>query len=153
MNSSDIVCIAKGHELLSKFFRGVFSPDTLPERVQAYPSAYVCNTDPSHLPGSHWIVMWIDGFRTAEFFDSFGRLPEHYDIRIKIFLNHNSKKINCNEIPIQKKNALTCGYHVLFYLMMKCQNYTMNDIVHILKMQDDPDVFVYQTISQQTECI
>lgn len=59
----------------------------------------------------------------------------------------------CNEIPIQKKNALTCGYHVLFYLLMKCQNYTMNDIVHILKMQDDPDVFVYRTISQQMDCI
>ena len=46
MNTSDILCVIRGHYLLSKTVRGVFSADTLPSRVNTYPSAYVCNTDP-----------------------------------------------------------------------------------------------------------
>ena len=68
MNTSDILCVIKGHYLLSKTVRGVFSPDTLPSRVNTYPSVYVCNTDPSHLPGQHWVVVWMETPRKAEFF-------------------------------------------------------------------------------------
>lgn len=153
MNTSDILCVIKGHYLLSKTVRGVFSPDTLPSRVNTYPSAYICNTDPSHLPGQHWVVVWMETPRKAEFFDSLGQCPEHYDDRIKDFIIRNSEKFKCNEIRLQKRNSTTCGYHVLFYLLMKCRHYTLSDIVRLVSMQDDPDVFVYRYISQQTKCM
>jgi hypothetical protein len=82
---------------------GVFSPDTLPLRVNVYPSAYICNTDPSHLPGKHWVVMWMENPRKAEFFDSLGHSPNHYDDRIKKFLANNSDNITHNEQILQKK--------------------------------------------------
>ena len=79
--------------------------------------------------------------------------PEHYDDRIKDFIIRNSEKFRCNEIRLQKRNSTTCGYHVLFYLLMKCRHYTLSDIVRLVSMQDDPDAFVYRYISQQTKCM
>ena len=57
-----------------------------------YPSAFVCYTDPSHLPGQHRVVVWKETLRKAEFFDSLGQCPEHCDDRIKDFLIRNSEK-------------------------------------------------------------
>lgn len=50
MNASEIRCFIKGHYLLSKFVRGVYSPDTLPFKVDFYPSAYVCNVMQDRIP-------------------------------------------------------------------------------------------------------
>lgn len=38
--------------------RGIFSLNNPPDLVSKFPSAYICNTDPSFLPGSNWV-----GFR------------------------------------------------------------------------------------------
>jgi len=39
-----------------KRFDGVFSSDSLPPK----PRLLVCNTDPSHMPGEHWIAIYVD---------------------------------------------------------------------------------------------
>jgi hypothetical protein len=106
MNTSEILCVVRGHDLLSKIVAGVFSPDTLPSRVNVYPSAYICNTDASHLPGKHWVVIWMENPRKAEFFDSLGHPPNHYDDRIRNFLINNSDYITHNEKTLQKKKIL-----------------------------------------------
>jgi hypothetical protein len=112
MNTSEIRCFIKGHDLLSTIVKGVYSPDTLPSKIDSYPSAYVCNTDPSHLPGEHWVVFWMDSPQKAEFFDSLGKPPEYYDERFKTFLMLNSENTVYSNKPLQKKSAETCGYHV-----------------------------------------
>lgn len=85
MNKYDIMCIVKGHELLRNSVIGASSPDTLPQRVQVYPSAYVCYTDPLHLLMTHGIVTWKKIIQR----EIFGRLPVRYNVRIKIFYNKN----------------------------------------------------------------
>ena len=35
----------------------------------------VCNSDTSSRPGEHWIVIYVDGNRREEYFDSMGRFP------------------------------------------------------------------------------
>lgn len=65
---------------LKPFFRGIFASNSLPVRVTRFPSAVVCNTDPIEEKGSHWIAFWLRNETECEFYDSFGRLPEYYDI-------------------------------------------------------------------------
>ena len=47
-----------------KRFDGIFSIDRLPTKLRLL----VCNTDPSTMPGEHWIAIYVDD-------DSLGRAP------------------------------------------------------------------------------
>ena len=153
MNTSEIRCFIKGHDLLSTIVKGVYSSDTLPSKIDSYPSAYVCNTDTSHLPGEHWVVFWMDSPQKAEFFDSLGKPPEYYDERFKTFLMLNSENTVYSNKPLQKKSAETCGYHVLLFLLLKSRKYSLSYIVQYISRQDNPDLFVYRLVSDYTDCL
>ena len=45
-----------------------------------YPGSYVVNTDPSTAPGGHWVAMFFNNPRSAEFFDSYGLHPLVYGL-------------------------------------------------------------------------
>ena len=63
MNTAEIDRILRREG--ARDFDGVFSVDTLPDR----PRLLVCNTDPSHRSGRHWVAICVkDGRRpSAEF--------------------------------------------------------------------------------------
>jgi hypothetical protein len=69
MNTREIDRFVRG--ACRGIFQGVYSIDTLPET----PRLLVCNTDPSHKPGQHWVALNVDSRRRGEYFDSFGRRP------------------------------------------------------------------------------
>jgi hypothetical protein len=153
MNTEQLRCVLKEDVCLSKVARGVFAPDTLPARIAFYPSAYVCNTDRSNKPGKHWVALWFDGTGRGEFFDSFGLPPEAYDDEIAGFLRKQSTSYTINGRRVQDKRAVTCGYHVLFYLLMKCRNNTMTDIVKFMIDSGNPDGLVYKVVTEYFDCV
>ena len=74
MNTEEIEYILNRH---LKDFDVVFSSNTLPQS----PRLLVCNTDPAHKSGRHWVCIHVaNGY--GKYFDSFGRRPkvvfEHY---------------------------------------------------------------------------
>src|SRR5689334_13793245 len=98
LNTLDIEhFLATDHRTVGKF-RGVYACDQLPLRT-AQPSLYVCNTDHSYAPGEHWIAIYIDDKRRAEFFDSFGMHPSV--LHFESFLNANSVAWACNIKRVQ----------------------------------------------------
>ena len=56
-----------------RVFMGVYAKDELPD-VYQYPCSAIVNTDPSSLPGEHWVAFDIDERGGCNFFDSFGRV-------------------------------------------------------------------------------
>ena len=73
LTTTDLYAILSRDKRTSSF-RGVFASDELP--ICALTSSlYVCNTDPSTKGGEHWIVIYFDEKRRAEYFDSFGMHP------------------------------------------------------------------------------
>ena len=40
-------------------FKDVLPIDKLPLKIK-YPSSYVVNTDPSYMPGQHWLALHFD---------------------------------------------------------------------------------------------
>ena len=75
---TDILSGPRAHYL------GVFSRDQLPlstithhlaHTSTRYPSAYIAKTDPSSLPGDHWVAFYHLSPIHLEFFDSYGPLP------------------------------------------------------------------------------
>ena len=55
----------------------VFSRNDLPHSGTLYPSADVANTDPSSLPGQHYVAFYQLSPIPLEFFDSSGCPPEY----------------------------------------------------------------------------
>lgn len=117
---------------LKPFFRGIFASNSLPVRVTRFPSAVVCNTDPIEGKGSHWIAFWLRNETECEFYDSFGRLPEYYDIRLREFIDRNSFVCVYNNVQVQPDSASTCGFHVLYYLYRRAQGFSMQSSLELL---------------------
>ena len=87
MNELTIKRILESDARTRDSFRGVYSRNELPIRAPTT-SLYVCNTDPNHKPGEHWVTIYINNDRRGEYFDSFG-MPPLFD-EFVTFLNNNT---------------------------------------------------------------
>ena len=107
---------------------GIFPADMLPQNLPARrPLLLVCNTDPSHKRGEHWIVIYFDVSGTGEYFDSFGMetkpIFHHY-------LTRHSVSYIRNREQLQSSISRFCGHYCVFYCLFKRLNYSMKDIVN-----------------------
>ena len=153
MNTEELLCAIKDNLCLSSVAKNVYSADTLPTTLTLFPSAITCNTDPSHLPGKYWIVFWFKNPIHSECFDSLGYLPQYYSPNFDQFVRHQTKFCVYNNVPIQSKNTDVCGYYVLYFLLMKCTNTSLYDIVYTLKKCSNPDQYVVEYVSHAFDCI
>ena len=118
MNSDEI------HRFLDRRllnFDGVFSIDTLPDQ----PRLLVCNTDPSHKPGRHWVAIYVDNDR-GEFFDSFGRRPNAVFER---YLNSHCSSWIFNDAQLQSVVSKFCGHYCICYCLLRARGIDMRKIV------------------------
>jgi hypothetical protein len=77
---------------------------------------YIVNTDEQDLPGSHWVVIWIEGGR-VELFDSLGNDPVIYGKHFITFMHRS----NCQwyDCRMQSEGSMTCGLFCLAYIYMR----------------------------------
>ena len=94
MNELQIKHILESDARARDAFRGVYARNKLPIRAPTT-SLYVCNTDPNHKPGEHWVTIYINNDRRGEYFDSFG-MPPLFD-EFVTFLNNNTKSWTHNK--------------------------------------------------------
>lgn len=124
MNTTQIERILKRDPGCKSIFQGVFSVDTLPSN----PRLLVCNTDPSHKPGSHWIAIYVDKNGRGEYFDSFGRRP---DGAIKDYMNRHCNVWTCTERQLQSVISSFCGFYCCFYCMYRSRGVDLHRIVSL----------------------
>jgi len=55
MNTQQISNILKSDKMCTNVFKGVMPRDIFLQQDISYPSIFVCNTDDSSLPGTHWV--------------------------------------------------------------------------------------------------
>ena len=90
MNTIQITCALQQDYFTKKTFCGVFPNDKLPTTIKKYPYGLVVNTDPSGMPGTHWISFYFPLEHTGQYFDSFGNPPEFYHRSFKAFLDKHA---------------------------------------------------------------
>ena len=111
----------------------------------------IVNTEPSYLPGAHWVAFYKNKSQTIEFFDSFGMLPKYYTDNFVKFICKNSCKsfFLYNDNQIQSNYSNICGlYCLLFYVSVsrnepfykflnkfQC-NKSLNDIYCLYSVED-----------------
>ena len=120
MNTEEIEKALKDYKPL---FLGVFSSDKLPTHPHGL---FISNTDPSHLPGTHWVAICIDG-RRGEYFDSFGRPPSS---TFKDYMNTYCKHWTFNARQLQSIASSFCGQYCIYYCIMRSFNVNMCRIVN-----------------------
>ena len=120
MNTEQIERLIRRHV---RDFDGVFSIDRLPSN----PRLLVCNTDPSHRPGEHWVAMYVDGKGChGEYFDSFGRPPPE---TLRRYLNEHCMYWNFNDSQSQSVASRFCGHYCVFYCILRSRDIDMRRIV------------------------
>ena len=85
MNTFQISSILESLPSTSTIFKGVLARDHFIQQKIAYPSLFVCNTDNSDKPGTHWVAIYFSKDKTCEYFDSYGILPLFEDVVHKLF--------------------------------------------------------------------
>lgn len=99
-------------------FLGVFASDKLPSLQKN--TCFVANTEPSSLPGAHWVCFYIDD--KCHFFDSYGRDP-------KIYFTTHLNDYTYNKQQVQSFFSACCGQYCIFYLCLKARGLSDADIL------------------------
>ena len=74
----------------------------------------IINTDTKNLPGKHWIAIYINREKVAEYFDSLNQAPLH---DVSLWMNRFSWTIRkVTSVPLQSANSLMCGGYVLYFV-------------------------------------
>ena len=105
-----------------KCFKGVYPLDLLPYNLTP-PINIIINTDPSYLPGEHWVCVCINKDGYGKYFDSFGLPPlkkEIFNYLQKMCVNGWSY----NKIALQNISSETCGHYCVLYIIFRCQGLT-----------------------------
>ena len=127
MNTNRIRDILSRDKRTRDTFRGVFARNELP--TTATTGLYVCNTDPIDKPGGHWVVIYIDKNKRAEYFDSFG-LPPLFD-EFEQFMINNSKFWLHNSKVVQDVYSSACGHHCIFFCIQRSIGFDMGAIANM----------------------
>lgn len=106
-------------------FKGVFPCDSLPNKF-SLPAAFVVNLSNHNSRGSHWIAIYIDQLKRADYFDSFGLPPTQKDILN--FLQKHSKSMTYNKKQIQHIISNKCGKYVTLFVLCKLYGKNVNEV-------------------------
>ena len=94
----------------------------LPEIVETYPVALVCNTHNADQPGEHWVAMYVD--EVGDYFDPYGQAPQH--VAFTNFMNEHCSEWSANERTLQSPLSTVCGQYCVVFLMLRCRNVPMH---------------------------
>ena len=125
MNTSQLENYMKSDPYISKLYGGVVAVDQLP-LLPSKPSVYIVNCDPIALPGSHWVVVYIDN--VCEHFDSAGIKPRP---DFEQYLVLQGSPYMYNNQRVQDFTSDTCGLFCLFYCYFRCRGYSFAAIMNM----------------------
>ena len=107
----------------------VVAKDYLPETIDTYPAAFVCNTHNGDQPGEHWIVMYVNAEQRGDYFDPYGIEPQH--VEFTNFMNKHCTEWSSNDRTLQSPISTVCGQYCVAFLLFRCHNVTMHAFTHL----------------------
>src|SRR5690242_5596580 len=110
MNSIQLESILRKTKFTKRYFLGVYSADNLPKNVKRFPHCFIANTEPHWQRGEHWVALWINDPKNAEYFCSLGEQPNP---NFQLYLN-KYKNVKMNNRQIQGTTENTCGHFCIY---------------------------------------
>jgi hypothetical protein len=117
--------------------------------LESLPAAVIINTDPSSLPGRHWLGLYLFkqlNFVNAIYFDSYNKSLDYYNIRLPFRIVESSNR------SLQSDKSSLCGIWSLAFLYNICRNRNLrkfeNKFSHRLDLNDELIRKFYAKITQ-----
>lgn len=129
MDGLQLFYILSQEKITSPFFQGVYSRDTLP--VLQENTCVIVNTDDSSQPGTHWLALFVNDKRELEFYDSYGKPPEFYNVNTTSYSD-----VQWNSKMFQSPTSNVCGQYCIYFLLKRCQGHSMYYILNQLNVND-----------------
>ena len=82
---------------------------------------------PSTAPGEHWVAMFFNNQRSAEFFDSYGLHPIVYGLTD--FLDSHSSSWTYNSKTLQSLISEVCGHYTMYYILFHSRGCSLSEIL------------------------
>lgn len=136
MNNLELTNCLGTHNVVKKYFGGVFSADQLPSKnFLKLPIFIIVNTEPSSSQNGHWYVLGI-GHKVIEIFDSSGRLYTTNKYLKQFLQRKTDVVIKYNTKQLQHEASSICGLWCCMYILHRCQR---KSIASFLKKYDATD--------------
>ena len=143
MNSNEINSFASRLNISN--FCGVFGLDELKQIDKHRKGLVIFNTQPTTLPGQHWIALSIT-VDTIFYFDSLNS-GFHSNECVAKFLIKMNKKVILNNIQIQPDVSNLCGVHCIVFCHIMSKNNTLPVFQSFMKRLSQLDVFKREQLS------
>lgn len=144
MNTEQLTWYMLNDAYIRPLFGGVLAKDELPLVVQK-PTVFIVNTDPIALPGSHWVVLFMD--KICEHFDSAGFKPrDGFDT----YLTAKGPNYMFNDTRLQNVSSSTCGLFCLFYCYFRCRGFSFVDILNMFSSNLQLNEIIVRTFYNMT---
>ena len=157
MNTHQIANILQADPFTYRVNARVYASDefanALPSIVNSR-SVSVVNTDPSNLPGRHWIAICTDGNGTVDYFDSYGLPPLNYDVWNS--LRRSGQNVIVNKTLFQGITTNVCGEYSVLYSLLRARRVPANTILTMLdetRTFEERDHGVYNTVVTYTRSL
>ena len=118
-------------------------------KLNIKPMFLIVNTEPSWLPGEHWLVFYFPKGDIPEFFYSFGHDPSYYSSHFTDFLCENSEQKNfwINSEQLQSFGSNICGLYCILFVLSKMWNISFeNFIENFTKNKQQNDCICVKTV-------
>lgn len=127
-----------------KGFKGAWPSDMVPEIGPG--EGVIVNTDPSKMPGTHWVAIYRPEEGPVEYFDSFGLPPLNPDTID--YMNMIAPRGWTYSIStVQHEIADSCGHHCINFLKHRLSELPMSHILtHFTRDRLSNDKVVKQSI-------
>ena len=119
-----------------KHFRGIYSRDQLPQKIQK--EIGIINLDDMQGPGTHW-VCYRNVDSVVEYFDPFGLIMPNEALK---YFRSSGKHIVYSLDEIQNRNTVLCGYWCLYYLLERQNGKSILDVIHNPHFDNDNSDFI-----------
>lgn len=130
MNSQQIRDILEGDIFVRRIpFVRVLARDQLPTQMErTRPAAFIINTDPITLPGSHWVGLYYNGVGEFTYFDSFGFGPLNSEI-VYFIENNSNRPFLYKPCVLQDIPSDTCGLYAIYFIMIKARGGSLSRVL------------------------
>lgn len=152
-DTSQLQKALENDEHTEKFNPEVTSADGVLPLVKKNPNKYLIigNTDPSSLPGTHWVLFFRrSSSHSPIFFDSYGEKPSYYYAGWKLFdSNRRSKE------DFQQQHTTVCGDFCLYVARRVSAGYSLQTVLESFQPQDEKqnDEMVFSLVHRRFKFI
>ena len=127
-----------------KYFKGVYSCDTIPSFAHTNPFSIIINLSSVKEPGSHFVSVFINNGKII-YYDSLG-LPS-INPHINKFLKQYANTYRSNNMQFQCLNSIFCGYHAGLFIILMDRGMSFQKFLKLYsKNCEDNDMLVVELL-------